>query len=104
VSANLIYITAPNGDEARRIGTELVRRRLAACANVLGRIDSVFWWEGAVQEEAEAALILKTRQELVPALVDAVKELHSDSCPCIVALPVVGGNPDFLRWIEEETG
>ena len=103
MSANLIYITASNADEARRIGAELVRRRLAACANVLGRIDSVFWWEGAVQEEAEAALILKTRQELVPALVATVKELHSYSCPCIVALPVVGGNPDFLRWVEDET-
>ncbi len=99
----LIYVTASSRDEALRIGRAAVEARLAACANVLGDISSLYWWEGAVQEDAEVALILKTREELVPALTEKVLELHSYSCPCVVSLPIGAGNPDFLKWIGDET-
>jgi len=99
----LVYITASGPEEARRIGRALVAARLAACANVCGELNSIYWWEGEIQESAEAALIVKTRGALVPALTEKVRELHSYDCPCIVALPITGGNPDFLDWIEAET-
>jgi len=99
----LVYITASGPEEARRIGRALVAARLAACANVCGELNSIYWWEGEIQESAEAALIVKTRGVLVPALTEKVRELHSYNCPCIVALPITGGNPDFLDWIEAET-
>jgi periplasmic divalent cation tolerance protein len=76
---------------------------LAACANVLPGVTSVFRWQGEVQEDGETALILKTRSELVEPLTKRVKELHSYDCPCVVALPIAGGNPDFLQWIADET-
>ncbi len=98
-----VYVTASSRDEAVRIGRTVVQERLAACANVIDGLTSVYWWEGAVQEDPEAALILKTRADLVQRLTSRVRELHSYTCPCVVALPVLGGNPDFLAWIREET-
>lgn len=99
----MIYVTAPDRDEALRIGRTLVEERLAACANVVDGVTSVYWWEGEVQEDAEASLILKSRRELVAALVARVKALHSYSCPCVVQLPIQDGNPEFLSWIVNET-
>ena len=84
----LIYITTDGPEEARVIGRALVDARLAACANVLGPMTSIFRWEGAVREGEEAVLIVKTTAALVDALTAKVRELHSYDCPCIVALPV----------------
>ena len=64
---------------------------------------SVYRWEGAVQEEQETAIILKTRAENIDVLTARVKEIHSYDCPCVVALPVDGGNQEFLSWILRET-
>ncbi len=98
-----IYITAASPDEALTIGRAVVEARLAACANVFPGVTSVYWWEGSRQEDSEAALILKTRQDLVDQVVAKVKELHSYECPCVVALPIAGGNKDFFDWISKET-
>lgn len=99
----LVYITAANAEEAHRIGVTLVEERLAACANAGAPIDSAYWWQGALTRDREAAVIVKTREALLERLIARVKELHSYACPCVVALPIVGGNPDFLAWIEDET-
>ena len=103
VDIRLIYITTDGAEEARAIGRALVEARLAACANVLDPMTSIYRWEGAVQEGREAVLIAKTTAALVDAVTARVRELHSYECPCIVALPVDGGNPDFLDWIAAET-
>lgn len=103
MSTTLIYVTASSRDEAATIGRTVVEERLAACANVLGEISSFYWWEGAVQEDTEVSLILKTRTALVDTLVERVRALHSYDCPCVVALPIQAGNPAFLQWIEDET-
>ena len=104
MSACFIYVTASDSEEARRIGRALVEARLAACANVIDRVTSVYWWQGEVQEGDEAVLIAKTREDLVDDLTAKVKKLHSYECPCVVALPVTGGNAEFLDWIAAETG
>lgn len=101
--ASLLYVTCSSEEEALKIGSTLVEERLAACANVLGRTTSLFWWEGKLQRESEVALILKTRSELVEQATQRVKALHSYSVPCVVALPIAAGNPDFLDWITKET-
>lgn len=103
MSNRLIYITAASEEEAAKIGRVLVEERLAACANLLGRIGSIYWWEGKLQEEQEAALIVKTTEALVEPLVERVKQVHSYDCPCVVALPIDGGNQEFLDWISSET-
>lgn len=98
-----LYITTSDGDEATRIGRQVVEKRLAACANVVDSIRSIYWWEGKVQEAGEAVLILKTKESALAELIETVRRLHSYDCPCIVAFPISAGNPAFLQWIEDET-
>ena len=104
MSFSVVYITTGDGAEARRIGRALVNARLAACANIFEGVTSVFHWEGEVQEDSEAVLIVKTRSELVDSVIERVRELHSYECPDIVAAPIAQGNPDYLDWIGHETG
>jgi periplasmic divalent cation tolerance protein len=99
----LVYITAGTAEEARRIGAALVEERLAACANVIDGMRAIYRWEGGVQNDEEAVLIVKTRADLLDALTERVKALHSYEIPCVVGLPIVGGNADFLDWIGAET-
>lgn len=100
----LIYITTDGPEEARTIGRALVEERLAACANVIDPMVSIYRWEGEVQEGRETVLIAKTSAACVEALTERVRALHSYDCPCIVAVSVEGGNPAFLNWIDAETG
>jgi periplasmic divalent cation tolerance protein len=103
MSATLIYVTAASDEQARTIAGALVTERLAACANLLPGMTSMFWWEGRVQEESEVTIILKTRNDLVERLTERVRELHSYDCPCIVAVPIIGGSRAFIDWIIAET-
>jgi len=103
MDTKLIYITASDLDEARKLGRLLVEKRLAACVNILNSVESLFWWEGEIQRAKEVAFIAKTTRDLVPQLISAVKREHSYDCPCIVALDIEAGNPDFLKWIADET-
>ena len=98
-----VYATAGDAAEALRIGRAVVEERLAACANVVDGMRSVYWWQGAVEEAGEAVLILKTTDDRLGALIDRVRDLHSYDCPCIEALPVIGGNQGFLDWVATET-
>jgi periplasmic divalent cation tolerance protein len=100
----LVYATAADADEAQRIGRAVVEERLAACANVLPGMRSFYWWQGRIEEGDEAVLILKTTRARLAELVARVKALHSYDCPSIEALEVADGNPDFLAWVERETG
>lgn len=103
MTACIVQVNATDAAQARRIGRALVEERLAAAANVVDGVASIFHWDGAVREAAEAILILKTREDLVPALTARVKELHSYECPGVAVLPILGGNQDYLDWIERET-
>lgn len=102
--ARLIYITTDGADEARTIGRALVEARLAACANILDPMTSVYRWEGEVREGRETVLIAKTTAAQADALTARVRELHSYDCPCVVSVAVDGGNPAFIDWIAAETG
>ena len=103
MNTKLVYVTAPSHDEAVRIAETVVTERLAACANILNGILSIFHWEGKLCREDEAVLILKTTEEKTAALTMRIKELHSYECPCVVVLPIEGGNPAFLNWINNQT-
>jgi len=104
MNINFIYMTAGSKDEARKIGKELVAARLAACVNILDDMNSIYMWQGEIQDDSEVVMIAKTIEDRVPALIDKVKALHSYDCPCIVAIPVSGGNQAFLDWIAAEVG
>ena len=103
MNVNLVYMTAGNMEEARKIGKEIVSQRLAACVNIIDNMNSFYWWEGELQDDKEVIIIAKTREELVPELTQKVKSLHSYDCPCVVSIPLIDGNPDFLKWIADET-
>ena len=81
----------------------LVEERLVACGHQLAAIRSVYRWEGAVHDEPEARVALHTRRSLVPEVVARTSELHPYDVPCVIAMPLVGGHPGYLRWITEET-
>jgi periplasmic divalent cation tolerance protein len=104
MTACFCYMTAGSRDEARTIARALVEERLAACCNLLDGMTSVYRWQGEIQEDAEVVVIAKTRAELVERLTARVQALHSYDVPCVVALPVSGGNPAFLDWIAAESG
>jgi len=99
---NFIYMTVGSKVEARKIGKELVTAGLAACVNILDNMNSFYVWQGELQDDTEVVMIAKTTADRVPALVEKVKSLHSYDCPCIVSLPVSGGNQAFLDWIADE--
>lgn len=98
-----LYVTTQDKTSAQSIARTLVSERLAACANVLGQMQSFYWWDGEVQEGDEVALVLKTKRSLVDRATARIKTLHSADCPCVVALDIQGGNADFLDWIVKET-
>ena len=99
----VVLVTGPSTDEAERIGRALVEERLAACANLIPSISSAYWWKGKIEEATEALLILKTRQDLVDRLTTRVRALHRYTVPEVIALPILGGNPDYLKWIDDST-
>ena len=103
MSVATIYITTNSKKEAMEIARTTVKEKLAACANILGEVSSVYTWNGEITEEKETALLLKTSNKLVMKLTERVKALHSYDCPCITALNIVDGNADYLTWIKQET-
>ena len=103
MSAIWVYVTVNDQQEAINISQTLVEERLVACANVLGETTAIYWWEGKVERSSEVALIMKTRADLLDAVTEKIKKYHSYDCPCIVALPISGGNRNFLDWLDEET-
>ena len=99
----VVLVTAGDAGEAARIGRTLVEERLAACANVVGPIRSVYRWQGAVEEAAEHLLLVKARADDLPALEARVRALHSYQLPEVLALPVAAGYAAYLAWLAQST-
>lgn len=98
-----VYMTAPDKQEAKKLGRILLEERLVACLNIIDPISSMYWWEGRIKESSEAVIIAKTCREHFDCLSDRVKAFHGYECPCIVALPIQAGAPEFLQWVSRET-
>ncbi len=98
-----VVVTAADAEWLAGFTRTLVEERLAACGHVLAPIRSIYRWDGAVHDEREARVGLHTRRSLVPAIVERAGRLHPYDVPCVIALPLVGGNPAYLRWLAEET-
>lgn len=99
----MLYVTTPDLDVARRIADALIDARLAACANLLPGMTSVYRWNGAVQHDTEVVVICKTVRSLVSEAETLILTLHPYECPCVVAMPVVDGSAKFLAWVNDET-
>jgi periplasmic divalent cation tolerance protein len=98
-----IVVTDADAERLVALTRTLVEERLVACGQHVAPIRSVYRWEGAVHDEAEARVALHTRRSLVDAVVARAVELHAYDVPCVLAVPLVGGNPAYLRWIVQET-
>ncbi|NCP84644.1 MAG: divalent-cation tolerance protein CutA [Bacteroidetes bacterium] len=98
-----VYCTCVNFNEAKLIAKEVLIKRLAACANLLPKMTSLYWWENSIEEAEEVVLIFKTREDLLEQLNKLVLSLHSYKTPCLISLPIVSGNPAYLNWIHAET-
>ena len=97
----VVVITTSSADEAAKIGRALVEEHLVACANIVGGIRSLFFWDGKTRDEQETLMICKSRSLLMNRIIDRVKQLHSYTVPEIIALPIVEGSEGYLGWLKE---
>ena len=95
----VVLVTASSEKEARKIGTALLKEKLAACVSVVPKISSSYWWKGKIETTSESLLLIKTEAARVPKLIRKVKQVHSYAVPEVIALPILEGNPEYLRWI-----
>jgi periplasmic divalent cation tolerance protein len=98
-----VYITTSGKEEARLIGQAIVDEKLAACANIIDGMESIYRWEGKVVQDQETVLIAKTTRIRLGELEARVQELHSYEVPCIVAMPIGYGSSEYLEWVGRET-
>lgn len=97
----MVYITASDKTEAEKIALTLLEERLVACVNIVDGVQSYYWWQGAITADSELLLLAKTTTSLVEMLIERVKTLHSYQTPCITVFPIIAGNAEYLRWIEQ---
>ncbi len=100
---HLVYVTVASREEGLRIARAVVGEALAACANLLPGMISVYKWKGEVHEDPEQLLLLKTSAEKLQQLRVRVVQLHSYECPCVVSWPLEQGHPEFLQWVKTQT-
>lgn len=101
--ALVVLVTTPTPERAAEIARAVVEERLAACGNVVPGLRSIYRWEGKLEDEPEALLVLKTTRDRFEALRDRVVALHPYQVPEVVALPVEAGSAPYLAWIAAET-
>ena len=100
----MVFMTCEKAEEAKKIASELLKEKKAACVSIFPQGDSFFWWKGKIEESEEYLLIAKTISPLLNDLIKLVKEIHSYDVPEIVALPITAGNKDYLDWLNKELG
>jgi periplasmic divalent cation tolerance protein len=100
----VVFITVSNEEETVKIARALVETRLAACVNIVKDIRSIYSWQDKIEDESEVLMIVKTKKSRFEALSAKVKELHSYTVPEIIALPIIEGSEDYIKWLREVTG
>jgi len=100
----VIFVTTGSMEEAERIASELLNRKLVACANLLPGVTSLFWWQGELDRADEVLVVMKTRAERLDEVTALVNELHSYDVCEVIALPIVGGSKAYLDWVDESVG
>jgi periplasmic divalent cation tolerance protein len=98
-----VVVTAEDGEWLAGWTRSLVEDRLAACGHVIPSVRAVYRWDGVVHDDPQARVELHTRAALVPAIVERARIDHPDEVPCVIALPLTGGHPDYLAWVAAET-
>ena len=99
----VVFITVDSQETAQKITDKLLTERKAVCINIIPKVESYYWCQGKIENANELLLIVKTRAVLLEGLIALVKQNHPYSVPEIIALPIIGGNKDYLKWIDGET-
>jgi len=102
VTDNIVVLVTTSNEESQKIADLLLNRRKAACVNIVPNVNSIFWWKGKIDSSHESLLIIKTKMSLLPDIVGLVKASHSYKIPEIIAVPIIGGSEDYLRWLNDE--
>jgi len=97
----IVFVTASGKAEAKKIAEALLKHKCAACVNIIKNIESFFWWQGKIDKADEALLVIKTKKTKLAQIIKLVKSVHSYEVPEIIALPIIGGEKKYLKWINE---
>jgi len=100
----IVLTTTSSREEAEKIAHALLAERLIACANIIGPVHSLFWWQNKIDTAQEHLILMKTRKDLFNRLAEKVKAIHSYQVPEIIALPIMEGSKDYLKWLDESLG
>ena len=99
----IVFITIDSPETAQKLADKLLTARKAACVNIIPKVSSQYRWQGKIEKADEVMLVAKTSAALLDELITLVKQNHPYTVPEIIALPIIGGNPDDLAWLEKET-
>lgn len=99
----VVFITAPNEEEAVKIAKTIVEEKLAGCVNIVKNVRSIYSWQGKIEDDAEVLLIVKSRAELFERLEKRVRELHSYTVPEVIYIKIEKGSDSYLKWLDEVT-
>jgi periplasmic divalent cation tolerance protein len=99
----VVLITTPT-DKGLELANHIVKNKLGACVNVVPEVNSIYWWKGNIERDRESLLVIKTSVQKLEELIKEVKKVHPYTVPEIIALPILGGNEDYLRWIDDSLG
>jgi periplasmic divalent cation tolerance protein len=95
----VVMVAVANREEAVKIARGLLEERLIACANIIGPVSSIFWWEGNVEEAREFLVFMKSHENHFERLSESVRKIHSYEVPEIIALPIIKGSKSYLEWL-----
>ena len=95
-----VLVTARDKKEAQKISAALIKHKLAACVNIIDKVNSIFFWAAKLDQAKESLLLIKSRKEKLPKIIKLVKSLHSYEVPEIIAIPIIAGDRPYLRWID----
>jgi len=100
----LCLMTCPSLEVARSVARDLLERRLVACVNLVPQITSLYWWEGAIQEDSEVLLVAKSHADRIAEITQLLPQIHPYQVPELVVLPIEKGLPAYLQWVAESVG
>lgn len=102
-NVRIVFVSLPRED-AREMARTIVEERLAACANIIPKMESFYWWEGKIENDEEALLMIKTSYQKVEDLIRYMRDNHPYEVPDIISVPIMEGLPDYINWMLDETG
>ena len=97
-----VFTTTEKKEDAEKIAKVLVEKRLAGCVQIVGPISSTYWWKNNIETESEWLCLIKSKKNAFKELETSIKQVHPYETPQIIALPVVAGSKEYLKWLDEE--